>query len=511
MRTISKNIHTLVVSDLHLSDAEPVDPKRPLWKKFRRKEYFIDQSFKEFLEYMEKETQGDSLELILNGDIFDFDSVMSLPENPEYGIKPYEKKLGLNPMEAKSIFKIETILEDHDVWTKSISDFIQNGHQVVFVIGNHDIELNWTGVQEMIIKKLKLPQEFKNNVRFCEWFYISQGDSLIEHGHQYDPYCMAINPINPVIKKNGKFKMRLPFGNLANRFMINNMGLKNPHNDESFVKDSTWEFVTFFFNYEVRIQPFMVFTWFFGALRAFIYSFGEGFLPALKDPLTFDSRLKNIARKANATPQIVLTLRENHAHPAARRPLMLLQELWLDRALLIFGIIWACWQIFTTSAIFANISVWWFLVPLFISIPFFLYYAHGITSNVHANQDKALYHSPTSAQAADVKRVILGHTHHERHMELKNVEYLNTGTWSPIFEDIECTKMHGKKLFVWINPHKERSAALFSWNNGDISLTKQSKKYFEKHESPFYPIEGEIQEETLQSEQAVENKKNLDH
>ncbi len=479
MKRITKNDHTIVISDLHLSDAEPTHPTRPLWKKFRQKEYFIDQSFQDFLIHMEKETNGEPIELVLNGDIFDFDSVMKLPKNPDYSIKNYEKKLGLNPMEAKSVFKIKTVLEDHSLWTKALSKFILNGHQVVFVIGNHDIELNWISVQEMIIQKLDLPPEFKNNVRFCEWFFISHGDTLIEHGHQYDPYCLALNPINPVIKKNGIFKMRLPFGNLANRFMINNMGLKNPHCDSSFVK-STWEFVIFFITYEVKTQPFMIFAWFFGAIRTLIYSIGEGFLPALKDPLTFDSRLKNIARKANATPQMVLTLKENHAHPAARRPLMILRELWLDRAFLVLGIIWGCWQIFTTSNIFADVSLWWFLVPLIISIPFFLYYAHGISSNVHANQDLALEHSPLSAKACQVRRIIMGHTHIEKHITLQEVEYINTGSWSPVFKDLECTEMFGNKLFAWINPHKEREAALYSWNGDSISLTSHSKKYFKK-------------------------------
>jgi UDP-2,3-diacylglucosamine pyrophosphatase LpxH len=482
LRRITNKIHTIVVSDLHLSDEEPVDPNRPLWKKFRRKEFFIDKSFHDFLRFMETETKEEPIELILNGDIFDFDSVMSLPENASYHIKAYEKRLGLNAMEEKSVFKIETILLHHDVWTKALSDFIKKGHQVVFIIGNHDIELNWVSVQEMVIKKLQLPPEFINNVRFCEWFYISEGDTLIEHGHQYDPYCMALNPINPVIKKNGKFKIRLPFGNLANRFMINNMGLKNPHCDSSFVK-STWEFVVYFFEYEIKTQPFMGLTWFFGAMRTLIYSIGEGFLPALKDPLTFDDRLKNIARKSNSTPQMVLTLKENHAHPAVMRPLMILRELWLDRAFLIFAILVGSWQIFTTSIIFADISLWWFIIPLSIATPFFLFYAHGISSSVHVNQELALEHSPLSAQACQVGRIIMGHTHNERHRKLKGTEYLNTGTWSPIFKDLECTEMYGNKLFVWIDPNQERKASLFSWDEGSISLTEHSIKYFKEYGS----------------------------
>ena len=49
--------HTVVVSDLHLTDAEPVDPRRPLWKRFKQRDLFIDESFARFLEYVHREVE----------------------------------------------------------------------------------------------------------------------------------------------------------------------------------------------------------------------------------------------------------------------------------------------------------------------------------------------------------------------------------------------------------------------------------------------------------------------
>jgi hypothetical protein len=69
--------HTLVVSDIHLSDAEPPHPKNPLWKRFKRRELFVDDAFKDFLDHMDDKIEP-SCELVLNGDIFDFDSVTLL-------------------------------------------------------------------------------------------------------------------------------------------------------------------------------------------------------------------------------------------------------------------------------------------------------------------------------------------------------------------------------------------------------------------------------------------------
>lgn len=476
-------METFVISDLHLSDAEPKHNQRPLWKKFKQKDFFYDDSLKNFIYYIQEQVD-EPCELILNGDIFDFDSVMSIPSNINFPIKKYEFNMGLNPMEIKSIFKINKILEEHSVFVDALQQFLKNKNQLIFVIGNHDLELNWKGVQEKIISLLG--NEFSEQIRFCEWFYISNQDTLIEHGHQYDPYCMSINPIHPVIRKNAQYKIRLPFGNLANRFMINRMGLKNPHNDDSYTK-TFWEFIKFFFKYELKTQPLMVFSWLHGASKTFIYTFGESFIPSNRDPLTYKDKLQDIAQKANTTVENVITLKETHAHSAAHNPFSLLKELWLDRALIFFIIIWFSWQVFTTSYLFVHLPISYFFIFMLCGLPVLFYYAHGISSDIHNNQDKALDLAPISAKACGVNRVILGHTHNTQHFNIginKDVEYLNPGTWSIFFEDVECTKEIRFQNCVWIN--KKREANIFNWNNK--TLTKVNKNNLPKGKRKFNEV-----------------------
>ena len=71
--------YTAIISDLHLTDPEPprhkTKSRHPLWKKFKTKEFYIDESLVQFLELIQKKAEGHKVELILNGDIFDFDSV----------------------------------------------------------------------------------------------------------------------------------------------------------------------------------------------------------------------------------------------------------------------------------------------------------------------------------------------------------------------------------------------------------------------------------------------------
>ena len=123
------------------------------------------------------------------------------------------------------------------VWVQALRDFIKLGNSVVFVIGNHDIELHWPLVQKQILKSLNLNEDEQARVRFCEWFYISNEDTAIEHGNQYDDYCVTINPIHPLIRGKKKVFVRLPFGNITGRYMVNGMGLFNPHAESYIFND----------------------------------------------------------------------------------------------------------------------------------------------------------------------------------------------------------------------------------------------------------------------------------
>ncbi|MCB0362191.1 MAG: hypothetical protein KDD35_05700, partial [Bdellovibrionales bacterium] len=118
---------TAIVSDLHLCDEEPMNLKFPLWKKYKTRQFFFDEVFHDFLRFIIHRAEGESVELILNGDIFDFDSVNCLPEEPPYRMTWIERRRGLNPQAEKSLFKIRRILSHHPDWVKALSWFVSSG------------------------------------------------------------------------------------------------------------------------------------------------------------------------------------------------------------------------------------------------------------------------------------------------------------------------------------------------------------------------------------------------
>ncbi len=451
MRDFTKADYTAIISDLHLCDAEPVNPEIPLWKKFKTREFFFDDTFDGFLRHIMKIADGSLVELVLNGDVFDFDSVVSLPEEPPFEVSWLESKRGLFPEEQKSLFKMNRILADHLEWVQALRNFLLRGHRVVFVIGNHDLEIHWPAVQQALMDAFNLPEAYRENVRFAEWFYISNGDTLIEHGNQYDPYCLCHDPIHPFIVDYNKVEVRLPFGNLACRYLMNGMGFFNPHFDLNYIMTMA-EYVRFFIKYMVRTQPMILWTWFWGAFITLYQSLRETLKPPLRNPLRTEDRIDDIARRSNATPRMVREMRELAVSPASSNPLVVARELWLDRAFLILIGLFALFQVFLFIKQVYAISFFWMFIPILVLVPFFLFYSRAIRSNVTYYKEPQEKTLAISARVTQTKRVVYGHTHIVRHEVIGAVEHLNPGSWSPAFYDVECTRPLDQKAFIWIEP-----------------------------------------------------------
>ncbi|MES3037395.1 MAG: metallophosphoesterase [Bdellovibrionota bacterium] len=465
----STSHHTAIISDLHLCEAEPVNPKFKLWKKYKTREFFFDDIFAQFLEEIQKKAQasenGAKVELILNGDIFDFDSVTRLPEDPVFRVSWLEKKRGLFPQEERSLFKISVILDDHAEFMDALRNFILKGNRVIFVIGNHDLEVHYPAVQAEIRNRLNLDPQWQDSIRFVEWFYVSNHDTLIEHGNQYDPYCLCEDPIHPFSKGYNYIYMKLPFGNLACRFIMNGMGFFNPHVDSNYIMTMR-EYITTFLRYMIRAQPFLLLTWLTGSVMTLVLSFKDRLAAPIKNPLKLEDRIQEIAEKSNTEPRVVREMQELFVPPATSRPLLVFRELWLDRAFIVLIAFFLIYQVFSALKIWFGISLFWGFIPLFLFLPFFLFYSKSIQSLVSGYKEPEDRILALTSAITRVNRVVYGHTHKVRHELIGAVEHLNPGCWSPAFLDIECTKPIDQKHYVWICPDESglRKAELIPMN-----------------------------------------------
>lgn len=467
---MAPGLHTVIVSDLHLTEEQKPGRRGPLWKRYKTREHFIDESFARWLDRLATTVDG-PIELVLTGDIFDFDAVTSIPTNGDFDVSWLERKRGLAPTQEKSLYKADVIIRDHAVWMGALRHFLASGNQIVFVIGNHDLELHWEVVQERLCQALDPHRAHHDRIRFCEWCYVSENDTLIEHGNQYDAYCVCSDPIWPTIEKHGRIFLRLPFGNIASRLMLNGMGLFNPHVESSFVMTFK-EYVAFFFKHMLRVQPLLFWTWFWSAGATLVRSLGDGLRPSVKNPLRFASRVDEMAQRSKVPASTLLALRQLHVHPAIHNPLKILRELWLDRAFMVGAVLYGSFQLVLLINAIVPIHLVWTFALLALFLPTVVFYARSVQSDVYAVQKVSFDRIPIAAEIAGVRRVVHGHTHRELHTMIDEVEHLNTGTWSPAFRDPHCTVPLGRKGFVWLQPQPggDRIAELFAWTDPDWEL-----------------------------------------
>ncbi len=458
--------HTFVLSDLHLTEAEPFDPKRPHWKAYKRREFFIDGDVAQLLRWIDQAKLGPA-ELILNGDIFDFDNLLAMPKPPPDRLHWLMRLRGLGSEEWMSLFKIDTIIADHPVFFAALVEFLSPNHKIIFTIGNHDLELHWPSVQNRLRAAIDPQGVHRAQVVFCNWFYIAGGDTFVSHGSQYDPYCTVPDGIHPLISVRGRPRVRIPFGDLANKYMLNGMGYFNPHATANYIMSGR-QYVAFFFRYMVRDQPFLIWTWFWSALATLLATLAEFLRPAMRDPLTVEDKVNAIAEKSQATPAMVRQLAALDVPSACTRPLMIVRELWLDRGLLFLGMVYAAFQIVLAINFVWSISPLWTLVPLALLFPLFLSYSFRVKPETFSEPLLTPERAELIQKITGARFAVLGHTHMPELSAVGPLLYCNSGFWSPAFAEPECKTRLGTETFAWIAPRETggRHVSLWQWREG---------------------------------------------
>ena len=200
----------LVVSDFHLGNGR----RRSDGSINSLEDFPSDFEFVEFLDYYAQELVEADLELILNGDFFNM--IQLLPEEQELGILT----------ERSAVEKTRSILAGHPELFEAMRRFNQGDkRRIVFVMGNHDPQLLWTAVQDLLRERLGGELLFVDD---CYRF----DDVHVEHGHQLeaifrmqkDQYFLTRGFPEPVLN--------LPWGVFFVKDLLYRLKRKRPYLDK---------------------------------------------------------------------------------------------------------------------------------------------------------------------------------------------------------------------------------------------------------------------------------------
>jgi hypothetical protein len=252
--------HTVVISDVHLWDALPGDD---LWMRYRQRRFFPDEELARLFDVLCAEAAPGALELVFNGDLFDFDIAPVVEGRLRFGPTPYE--------EGPAAARLEKILDDHPVFLDAVARVLAAGHWVVFVSGNHDAQLTFPRVRDVLRARLSRaiiaagrdPGEVLTRVLFRAWFHRTADGIHVEHGNQYDHYCSFLQPMEPFARDGA---VQPTTGSLVMQHIIGRLGYMNPNVDSTFLL-SPAGYLAHWLRYYALSCHSLAFTWAFGALR----------------------------------------------------------------------------------------------------------------------------------------------------------------------------------------------------------------------------------------------------
>ena len=151
--------------------------------------------------------------------------------------KQYQYDLFLK--EEISVEKLLTIYRGHRRFFEALAWWVGQGHRLVIIAGNHDLEICWPAVQAKFKELLAMEYNqllarasvgappasgseadmaaYHQRIDFSrQWFYYKPGVFYAEHGSQYDNGNSSVNHLAPFWQKEDETLLNPSFGSLGN-------------------------------------------------------------------------------------------------------------------------------------------------------------------------------------------------------------------------------------------------------------------------------------------------------
>lgn len=469
----------LVLSDLHIGRG--LNPETG--RHHHLETFFYDDDLRAFFRQAMREAKERHrlLRVVFNGDTFDF-----LRTEPDPCAGSWrEQRFGqdLDARRAAELF--EHHVQGHPRFIFALADLLEDGHDVVILPGNHDIEIQWKPVQEVLRRAVVRELEARlgparaatslERLVFKPWFHYEKDRIWIEHGCQYDSACAFRYPLRGKLTDGVDptlFELDQPLGNFFQRYLYNAFGAI------TFIVPSTranTRYLRFLLVNEPRLLfrvvashlPFAV-----QVLRRLARK-GDGARKPLKDAhraeleeLIRDSELGETLRRVDA----LKAARGDLAQAIRDYSVQTVKFLGLSLSAAILGA--ATW--FMGFQAIQSVDGLGFKALLFLTLNFFL--MGGAVAGIIYTLLRQPPESPTPlrngaksvARVVDTPIVTFGHTHDEVVWRYDRPGghgwYFNTGTWIAVFtHDVLLPRERVQYTFLRVRDEK---AELLHWSPG---------------------------------------------
>ncbi|WP_248359784.1 metallophosphoesterase family protein [Anaeromyxobacter oryzae] len=470
----------VVVSDLHLGRGK--NPRLKRW--YRLEAFFYDDDFHAFCEWLCRDaaTRGLRFALVLNGDSLD---LLRIEPEPAPGGGALERRFGPTVTPAVAARMVRDILGGHPAFADALAVVLAAGHEVIFLPGNHDLEVQWAPVQDTlrgaIAERLAArgaPSDALARLGFEPWFLYEPGRIWIEHGCQYDPEGAFRFPLRRRLGDSpgaeALIARDVPFGNFFQKYLYNGFGPINFIVPSSRANYRYFRFLLanrprLLFSVARSHGPFLV-----QLLRRLARAPASGWHREAEQGHA--EELAELAARTGVGTRLqeIDALKSSGADAARVTSGMLRQTMKLAAggALVTLAamFVWAAaWR--AVDSLIMGFG-WKALVSLALYVVFG---AIGVAALVAAALRTQSEEPPPSLEAAaerianiaEVPLVVFGHTHDEGVDRLRasgDAWYFNTGTWIALFsDDLLLPRERVQYTFLRVSG---RDAELLQWSPG---------------------------------------------
>jgi UDP-2,3-diacylglucosamine pyrophosphatase LpxH len=454
--------HTVVISDIHLCEVEPGNGP---WMRYRQRPFLPDGEIVELFDALRREARGERLTLVLNGDVFDFDAPRVVGQSSVFHDLPRDAEHGVPALAA--------ILDDHPLFLDALGRVLDAGHEIVFVSGNHDVLLTLPEVRALLSARL-VEAAFVHRsshattaaersaiaarIHFRAWFHRTNDGVLVEHGHQYDPYCTYRYPMAPYTPSGRTIVPTM--GSIGTRLLISRLGYFNPHVDSSCMMTKTG-YILHWARYYLFSRRSLALIWAAGTARILWALFRARVGPCRA---RFRGNLLACARETGESIAAIGRHARLFEAPAEERLVRVVRELWVDRVFVI--LLGAAAGI----AVLFGAGLPWGLLGLL--GPFVFFHVYDRLAPKPPLAETWMRIGRVMRRIAQVHRaraVIFGHTHNPEGTWEGDTFYGNSGSWSAASTDHDGKEIHiGERPLVWLTSDDRGGlyGGLYTWRKG---------------------------------------------
>ncbi len=476
-----------VLSDLHLGEGYDRHGRySPM------EEFFHDDAFARFLAFLQARhaERPQALLLVFNGDVFDFLTVTKVPpDEASFSVSRLERRFGLKPTAAKSVYKVEQIMAGHVRFFDALARFIAAGHRVAFTRGNHDLELYFPAVQARIRAELAAKpggpslERLDSHLSFHQIFLLLPGLAYIEHGNQYEASNSIRYPLRPLLPPRRRSEpeemLDYPLGSFFVRYFYNSVHRLHPFTPKLLSVEQYLDFLRRYNLFSLIRVGRRHFPYFLQALRPHAPAgssrntmaaevMQEDALEALRhctDP-------PDLYRKVNALKIVPLAASKMAFVKEMTKPLIK-RGLWTAALVLLSLYLWLLlFNLIQAPLLIESVFTKAILLSLLTLATFFgvtggiSYLSHKIRAEQSdPTVEKCAERADALARMCQVKRVVMGHTHVVDMRSILDGEgvYLNAGTWTST--DNPWDRMHpDARRFTFVRLTAD-AAEILRWND----------------------------------------------